>query len=190
MEYTNINIDTNKQWQHARSAQNEVEKRQKLAELGYMRELFSDRLPVGEELNEVQSYFDHLEQIIEKNEPVNNEQFSPEKTIIDPETNGNIPYRYYSASLSHKRAIEFPGDTGTDSSYQSITDDQSSEQDVGSPTSPGRGDHVQTESPESSRFSHVAEHKNGSDPVFGGRTTDLRPDVSNTEGKLDCCGLV
>lgn len=190
MEYSNINIDTNKKWDHARSALTDIEKKQRLAELDYMRELFNERLPVGEELMEIQSYFNDIQQIIEKDRPVKNEQFSPEREIIDPETNGQIPYRYYSSSLSHKRAIA-SGGSNDKCSDQSNSESEPSEQDMGFASSSRQCDDVQTESTQSPYIPHMAQCSGGPTPgdkecgSSGGDTTPNRCE----EGELGCCKL-
>lgn len=190
IEYSNINIETNKQWQHARSARNIVDKKQRLAELQYMRDLFNEKLPVGEELTEIQSYFDNIEQIIERNETVEDEQFSPERTIIDPETKGTVPYRYYSSNLSYKRAIE-PGDRcRLDNSTQTDRVDITSPQEMEDTCSSDGCDIVQNQPQESSHLSHMAERKEGLATIHEELGIRSGPQHCNSEGKLECCGIM
>lgn len=151
MEYTNINVETNKKWDSMRSETDLLLKKSRLAELSYMRELFSDQLPIGDDLTHAQSYLDNLEQIIEKNGPINNEQFDAEQCLIDPETNGQIAYKYNSASLSHERAQKTQRDTDC-STATSILKTITSGQDMDSSHSSGGCDNVQDQPTE---FAHI-----------------------------------
>lgn len=186
MEYTNINVETNKQWEHARSAEQLVQKKARLAELQYIRDLFNDRLPVGEELTEIQSYFDHLEQVINSHGQLENERFPPEANITDPESGGRIPYRYYSPALSQQRAIEGGGDAGdsTDQSDHRLITDAS---DVASAGSSGRCDDVQDSSQEPSHLSHMAKRKSRLDSVYEELGIDGCDDDHDSERQLGCC---
>jgi len=191
MEHSNINIDTNKQWEHARSAVADLEKKRRLAELAYIRELFNEKLPIGEELTEVQSYFDTVEQVINANGDVNNEQFEPEREIVDPETGGKIPYRYYSASLSQQRALEV-GQQHLDGTHQGITEHKSSEQDMGHPSPSRRCNDVQDQSTESPHLSHVAERKkrSASFPSEHERSSRDGDGDHDPKSELGCCRTV
>lgn len=187
MEHTNINIETNKQWEHARSAEALVQKKARLAELEYIRGLFNDRLPVGEELTNIQSYFDHLEQVIQSNGTIQNEQFPPEQPLIDPENGTDVPYRYYSPAIHQQRALEGGGDSGK-CSDQSRLRLLSDEQDVDHTTSPRGCDDVQGQSQESAHLSHVAQRKKGLESVYEELgLSDGSSDSDDQEGKLGCC---
>jgi hypothetical protein len=164
---TNVNeiememSNPNELWTHAQSAEKSVQKKARLAELEYMRDLFGDRLPVGDELSEINSYFDHLEQVIENNGSIQDEQFESEQPIIDPETNTEASYRYYSAPLSHQRATS--GRPGIKHSDEGLLEYQPSTQDVDSPSSSRRRDGLQDQLKESIDFSHMAKREEGFD---------------------------
>lgn len=190
MEYSNINIDTNKKWAHAKSAVSEVEKKHRLAELAYMRELFNDRLPLGEELTEIQSYFDAVEQVIADNGDINHEEFEPERHVIDPETGGSIPYRYYSATLSKQRALAVGG-PDDEHSDEGVPKSEPSEQAMGTTTPPRPHDDVSGESKEFPDLSHVAKRKRRSTSHDSklGQPREFCSD-HNPESELGCCRTV
>jgi len=186
MEHTNINIDTNAKWAHAQSAVEKISRKARLAELDYMRQLFNDRLPVGEELTDIQSYFDHLEQVILSDKAVNNEQFEPELQLIDPETGDEIPYRYNSADVHYQRALEGGGKSehGSDQSHlQKIT----CEPDMDHSSPSGGCDDVQDQSAQSPHFSHLAKRQGRLDSIYEELGLERLDDDDDTSGKLGCC---
>jgi hypothetical protein len=101
---TNLTVSENDKWAHAQSAEDVVRLKSRKAEIEFMRDLFNERLPVGTDLDAIHSYLNNVEQIIEKNGRVKNEEFPPEREVIDPESGKPATYKYYSTSLLKQRA--------------------------------------------------------------------------------------
>lgn len=82
---------------HRIPAEDMVLKKQRKAELEFMKELFFDKLPVGENTEHITEYFNELEKVIfTKNEQVGNEDFES----IDREPGAiEREYTYISPSL-------------------------------------------------------------------------------------------
>lgn len=159
MEQSNINTDMNDRWSHAISAEQKINTKSRIAEYEFMKELFDSKLPVGEQRTEIDSYLQRLEQAIVDNEPIENEQFPPERSEPDPETGKPISYKYYSTSLLKQRAI---GGGGSDigSSIESLDHLQSEQQSVDSPAlTDGHQECLQSESTPTQDQSLVAEHQ-------------------------------
>lgn len=190
MEYSNINTDTNKLWEEQRKKQDKamavkIEKRSRLAELSYMRDLFHEYLPVGEDLTQVDAYLDNIEQIIETNGTIHDEQFDDERDIIDPETGCRVTYRYHSSNLTFKRAL-----ANGDSNRLSIESDKDllpHAQGLGDPSPSRRGDSLQDQCEISQYPSHVEECQGGSTCNDQRPSDDESDDYLYSGGKLECC---
>jgi hypothetical protein len=69
-------------WAHAESKEAEMKQVARLAELEFMRQLFDERLPVGENKEKIHEYFNEVEQVIFTKGEVKNEQF-PDEPVGD-----------------------------------------------------------------------------------------------------------
>jgi len=153
-------------WAHAQSAENIVERKSRKAELDLMRDLFNDRLPVGDDLDVINKYLDDVEQIIEKNGTIHNEDFPEERELIDPETGKPVPYRYYAPSILKQRASQR---LGTDrSAFEGVHKCITNSQDM-DPTPPTR--RRKSISSESEKLEHLSHMEVGDIPE------DLAPPV-------------
>lgn len=152
----------NDKWAHALSAENMIKHRSRLAELEYMRTLFAEYLPVGEDTQKIHDYLNTVEQIIEENGQLHNENFPPEREIIDPESGRTIPYRYNSASLSKQRAIG-DGRSTERNTDQGIHNAFTYTEDLDPSTNRGCCEAVQSQSEEPEHLSHVAISSRGED---------------------------
>lgn len=192
MEYSNINTQTNQVWEEQRKIQQEklsfdpISRKTKLAEIAFIRELFHDRLPTGDNLSDVDAYLDNLESIIEQDGKLNDEQFEPERELIDPETGCRVPYRYHSSSLTHKRAItdgEFNG-----LSTEGGTDLFSDSQGLDHPTPSRRSDLLQDQSTVIEHPPYLEVSENESACNYQRPSDDDSDDDLYPAGKLECSG--
>lgn len=120
------NQNENDKWLHAHSAEKMIEYKSKMAELQLMRELFTEKLPIGDNKSEIDAYLNSIEQIIESDGAIANEEFPEERRLIDPETGGQISYNYNSASLLKQRASRGPAIIGSPNSSFKLCERQSS----------------------------------------------------------------
>lgn len=78
------------------------------AELIFLKELFMEKLPIGNKTDDIKKYFSYLEQAIDNKDidpnEIEREQFPPD----DPATSGERVYRYHSASQFKKLAGGYP----------------------------------------------------------------------------------
>lgn len=76
------------------------------AELAFLKELFFENLPLGDNADKIQEYFSYLEKAIATKDPdeFKREEFPPD----DPATCGDRIYKYHSASYFKQRASEQP----------------------------------------------------------------------------------
>lgn len=123
-------VNANDIWSHAISAEATLQKKSRMAELVYIRELFERHLPVGTDTSEIDAYLDMCEQeLIEGNE-LKNEDFPPPPDYIDPETGHAAVIKYNSASLLKQHATSDGGcniGSSNQSKHNQITDGQDME---------------------------------------------------------------
>lgn len=125
-----------------------IQKQNLKAELDYLKELFFEKLPVGQKLSEVKKYFSYLEDVIDNKDcdDIQREEFPPD----DPAVSGSRVYKYHSSSQFKKLA----------SGHQSIADsedvDTATSEQKKLPTEPDK-------CPESKDLAHVPKHTEGSD---------------------------
>jgi hypothetical protein len=81
-------------WAHAQSAEDHVLKIDRKAELEYMRDIFFNKLPLGENVEPIREYFNRLEELIDTTDGIkhiNNEKFEEDRPDTD--------YKYFSNDL-------------------------------------------------------------------------------------------
>lgn len=82
---------------HAISAESFINKKQRQAELEFMKELFLEKLPIGENTEHIHAYFNELEKVIStKDEQVRNEDF---KSIDEEPGAVQREYTYFTPSV-------------------------------------------------------------------------------------------
>lgn len=86
-------------WSHALSKADDIEMKSKVAELEHIKDLFFNKLPVGENLKPLEEYFNELENVIFTKGPqeIKNEQFPTATPDVGEGEAGS--YKYYSPSL-------------------------------------------------------------------------------------------
>ena len=89
-----------------------IQKQNLKAELDYLKELFFEKLPVGQKMSEVKKYFSYLEDVIDNKDTddIQREEFPPD----DPTVGGDRVYKYHSSSQFKKLA----------GGYKSISDSE------------------------------------------------------------------
>lgn len=74
------------------------------SELEFLKELFLDKLPIGDKKRDIEKYFSKLEEVIDNKDinpdDIEREQFPPD----DPATSGNRVYKYHSVAEFKKLA--------------------------------------------------------------------------------------
>jgi hypothetical protein len=92
--------DPNAKWAHAISAEPSIKKKEAIAQLEYMKELFTEYLPLGEKTENISNYFNELEKIIyTKDDGIQYEEFDDSEPVPEDRR-----YRYNSASVFKKRS--------------------------------------------------------------------------------------
>ena len=100
-----INEDPNAVWGHATSIADKRQKDDVLAEIDYIRELFTCYLPTDQDnLSEIHAHLDKLKDHATNGEPLGEDQFGSDDND-DPEKRD---YRYFSASLFKERSSQPP----------------------------------------------------------------------------------
>lgn len=111
MEQKQLAINEDDRWAHAESLESKRLADDRRAELEFMKTLFNDYLPVGENREHIDQYFSRLEDVIftkdgNVQEAVKNERWPT--TTIPSDTDGledrQPEYRYFSASLFKEHA--------------------------------------------------------------------------------------
>lgn len=85
------------------------------SELAFLRELFKEKLPVGDKTKDIDKYFSYLEEAIDTRDPneFEREEFPPD----DPAISGSRVYKYHSAAQFKKlasRPDSVPGQPNVD----------------------------------------------------------------------------
>ena len=148
MEESRMVINENDLWSHATSAEKDIARLSRMAELEYIKELFEKYLPVGTDTKEIDDYLTMCEQELENGNELTNEDFPERGEIIDPETGKPVVIKYYSASrLKQRAALPLRRDIGSSnqSEHYKITNGQ----DLEHTEAPGSDSSVQDEHPES-----------------------------------------
>lgn len=94
-----VNENANTIWGHAQPAEPIIKKREVQAELDFMKDLFLNKLPLGENKEHIEEYFNRLETLIDTKDydgNINREQFTDDV----PGAN----YRYFSSTSARIRA--------------------------------------------------------------------------------------
>lgn len=92
--------DSNAIWSHAESAENVIKTKELFANLEYMRDLFLEKLPIGEKRDNIINYFNDIERVIStKEQDVEYERFDDDGSA--PE---DRQYVYNSATLFKERS--------------------------------------------------------------------------------------
>lgn len=141
-----------------------IKKKQLQAELDFLKKLFYENLPVGEDMSGIENYFSSLEKLIftKDGSSLQREEFPPD----DPAVCGEREYRYYSTDLAQKLA--------SGRSHPAIG------QDMGHSESKQTELHAKQDHPsESKDLEHIQEHS-----YFGG-CCDAHADREHLLGELD-----
>lgn len=129
-------------WSHAVSIEEKRMKYDRRVELEYMKDLFLNKLPIGDNVEHLQRYFNDLEKVIYTTDNVKNDEFPSNDTERD--------YRYFSASLLKERASRDP--------------DITNGENVADSTHPiGSGRAIQADPSKSEPVSCIPEHSEYSD---------------------------
>lgn len=95
-------------WKHAQSLEDKRNEIDLKVELQALRELFFDKLPLGEKTGYIENYFNRLEEAIYNKEHVERETFPDDSSdTIDGEsssTGRKRDYKYFSASVFKEQA--------------------------------------------------------------------------------------
>ena len=177
-------INENDLWKHAESLAPTKEKHDHMIEVAFMKDLFANHLPVGNNKEPIEKYFMDLEQVISTKDYIklpqdefpSDDEHGPEDAGSSTDGNdGRSPkqYKYYSASLLKQQAQQQRDDNGDKSSDLCIRfsgyDDECLDeiQSAGDPWSPLGSDKVQDESPGSGHLSRMAEYTDSTDSEYG-----------------------
>jgi hypothetical protein len=138
-------------------------KKQLQAELDFLKKLFNENLPVGDNIDKINEYFNSLEELIyTKDGNLEREEFPPD----DPTVCGQREYRYYSTDLTQKLA--------------SGRNDPAIGQDMGHSESKQAELHAEQDyTTEPQDLEHIQEHS-----YFGG-CCNAHADNNHLSGQLD-----
>lgn len=90
----------NDAWNHAGSIESKRMREDRRVELEQMKDLFLNKLPIGDNKEHIEQYFNDLEKVIYTTDDVKNDEF--------PTDDAQRDYRYFSASLLKERASRDP----------------------------------------------------------------------------------
>jgi hypothetical protein len=132
--------DPNAIWAHAGSIEDTRMWEDRKSELLFMRDLFDTKLPVGDQKEQIDDYFNLLEQAIDnKDTSLQNDKFPESFSDIDIHGEVDHPpeqYTYFSADLFKQQASKEPsgqrGSLETKGEYKSITEEVANPSDVDS----------------------------------------------------------
>lgn len=99
-DHEEVHEDNNKIWVHAQSAESIMKRQELEAQLEYMRELFMEKLPIGDKKDHIMNYFNDIERVIStKEQYVEYERFDDDDSCPK-----DRQYIYNSATLFKERS--------------------------------------------------------------------------------------
>jgi hypothetical protein len=155
----------NDQWKHVIPLDTTTTYNDRKAELEFMKELFYDKLPVGDNKEIIDAVFNCLDKVIENKEPLKNEQFDESPA---EQYGYTADYRYHSADLLKERSS-----IGNQRRISQGVDDHPS---IGQPD-----DAVYDKHQEAKSLPSISEYPKSRDDLLFEQLTDLE-DVDDTDG--------
>jgi hypothetical protein len=175
-------VNENDLWKHAEPLGPTKEKLDQMIEVAFMKDLFANHLPVGDNKQELEKYFMDLEQVISTKDyiklpkdefPIDDAHGSEDGDSSADGSEFRPPkqYKYYSASLLKQQAQQQCDDNGPDSpdlcirfsGYNDELELMDEVQSPGDPWSPHGSDSVQDEPEGSGHLQRMAEYSDSTD---------------------------